>query len=322
MNVRLKKRKNRFWQNLKNISEEKSVDGFVFVDKPEGISSFVLAARVRRIFGEKKSGHTGTLDPMATGVMVIALSGATRFIELLPDKDKAYKADFLLGTRTDTLDISGSVLSKSKVNVSKAEVEKVLRGFVGETQQLPPMYSALKKDGVRLYELARRGESVEREKRKITISELTLLSYDESSFSGELCADCSAGTYIRSLISDIGEALSCGAVMTALRRTRANGVPIEKCRTLSQLEKLRESGRLSEAVTPVEDFLPFEHLPVTEKQAKRFSNGGGLSLERLRKLCPGKLYCVLSPQGEFLGVGLADEEKGILAPRKIMSKNS
>lgn len=298
------------------------MDGFVFVDKPQGVSSFLLAAKVRRIFKEKKSGHTGTLDPMATGVMVVALSGATRFIELLADKDKAYKAAFLLGTETDTLDITGSVISKMQVTAKKADVQKTLELFRGETEQLPPMYSALKKDGVRLYELARKGESIEREKRKVTISSLELLSYDEESFCGELYAACSAGTYIRSLISDIGQALSCGAVMTALRRTKANGVPIEKCRTLFELERLREENRLSEALVSIEDFLPFEKLFVSEKQAIRFSNGGGLSLERLRKLSNGLLYNVMSPKGEFLGVGLADGENKILAPRKIMSKSS
>lgn len=308
--------------NSKNMSEEKSVDGFVFVDKPEGVSSFLLAAKVKRIFREKKSGHTGTLDPMATGVMVVALSGATRFIELLPDKNKAYKAAFLLGKETDTLDITGSIVSENEVTATKADVEKTLALFRGETEQLPPMYSALKKDGVRLYELARKGESIEREKRKISISELTLLSYDERTGEGELYAACSAGTYIRSLISDIGQALSCGAVMTALRRTKANGVPIEKCRTLEELQILSDENRLFEAIVKIEDFLPFEKLFVTEKQAKRFSNGGELSLERLKKLLPGAFYSVMAPNGEFLGVGFADDENGILAPRKIMSKSS
>ena len=298
------------------------MNGFVFVDKPQGVSSFLLAAKVKRIFKEKKSGHTGTLDPMATGVMVVALSGATRFIELLPDKDKAYKADFLLGKETDTLDITGNVLFEHAATSSKDDVEKALPAFRGEIEQLPPMYSALKKDGVRLYELARKGESIEREKRKITVSKLELLSYDEKEHTGELYVDCSAGTYIRSLISDIGQALSCGAVMTALRRTKANGVPIEKCRTLFELERLKEENKLSQALVSIEDFLPFEKLVVSEKQAIRFSNGGELSLERLKKLVSGSLYNVMSPQGVFLGVGFADEENGVLAPRKIMSKNS
>lgn len=298
------------------------MDGFVFVDKPEGLSSFVLAAKVRRIFGEKKSGHTGTLDPAATGVMVVALSGATRFIELIPEGKKAYRAKFKLGETTDTLDSTGKVLSTCPSSVGEDELQAALEPFFGESLQLPPMYSALKKDGVRLYELARRGESIEREKRKIEIFELSLLSFDEESQSGEIFVSCSAGTYIRSLISDIGEALSCGAVMTELRRTAANSVPIEKCFSLSKLEELREKNKLEDAVVPIADFLSFPRVFVSENQAKRFSNGGELFLKRLSLPCDGELFSVFSPENEFLGVGRADRENGLLKARKIMSKQS
>lgn len=297
------------------------MNGFVFVDKPKDISSFLLCAKVRRIFGEKKSGHTGTLDPMATGAMVVALSAATRFIELLPETGKAYKASFLFGKETDTLDITGSVISVCDVSVTKKQIEAALEKFKGETFQLPPMYSALKKDGVRLYELARKGESIEREKRKINITELHLLSYDEKRCEGELYVACSAGTYVRSLISDIGEALSTKAVMTSLRRVKAGAASIEQCFTLEELEKLKESDRLSEAVVPIEKVLSFEEITVSENQAKRFSNGGELFLERLQKgTADGELYSVFSPKKEFLGVAVSDYERGLLKPRKIMSK--
>ncbi len=296
------------------------MDGFVFVDKPEGLSSFVLSAKVRRIFGEKKSGHTGTLDPAATGVMVVALSGATRFIELIPEGKKAYRAKFRLGETTDTLDSTGKVLSRVPSSVTEEELKAALEPFFGESMQLPPMYSALKKDGVRLYELARRGESIEREKRKIEIFELSLLAFDEESQSGEIFVSCSAGTYIRSLVSDIGEALSCGAVMTELRRTAANSVPIEKCFSLSRLEELREKGELETAIVPIADFLSFPRIFVSENQAKRFSNGGELFLKRLSLPCDGGLFSIFSPEKEFLGVGLADREDGLLKARKIMSK--
>lgn len=297
------------------------MNGFVFVDKPKDISSFLLCAKVRRVFGEKKSGHTGTLDPMATGAMVVALSAATRFIELIPETGKAYKASFLFGKETDTLDITGSVISVCDVSVTKAQIEAELQKFKGETFQLPPMYSALKKDGVRLYELARKGESIERERRKINITELRLLSYDEKSREGELYVACSAGTYIRSLIADIGEALSTKAVMTSLRRVKANAASIEQCFTLTELEKLKEADRLSEAIVPIEDVLSFERITVSENQAKRFSNGGELFLERLQKgTVDGVLYSVFSPKKEFLGVAISDYERGLLKPRKIMSK--
>ncbi len=297
------------------------MNGFVFVDKPKDISSFLLCAKVRRIFGEKKSGHTGTLDPMATGSMVVALSAATRFIELLPETGKAYKASFLLGKETDTLDITGNVLSVCDVSVTKEQIEAALEKFKGETFQLPPMYSALKKDGVRLYELARKGESIERERRKINITDLRLLSYDEKSHEGELYVACSAGTYVRSLIFDIGEALSTKAVMTSLRRVKAGAASIEQCFTLEELEKLKEADKLSSAVVLIEDVLSFERITVSENQAKRFSNGGELFLERInQKTADGALYSVFSPEKEFLGVAVSDYEAGMLKPRKIMSK--
>lgn len=305
----------------KSIFKENGLNGFVFVDKPEGISSFLLCAKVRRIFLEKKSGHTGTLDPLATGAMVVALSSATRFIELIPETGKAYKAAFRFGVETDTLDITGKVLSLCDVPVTKERLSLALEKFKGETLQLPPMYSALKKDGVRLYELARKGEQAEREARKINVSELSVLSYDEEKREGELFVACSAGTYVRSLIADIGEALGTKAVMTALRRTKANGASIEQCRTLSELEELSKAGELSKAVSPIEDVLGFERLFVSANQAKRFSNGGELFLERIQKSVSNEtLYSIFSPEGEFLGVGVTDFSAGLLRPRKIMSK--
>ena len=153
--------------------------GFVFLDKEEDMTSFIAAKRLGRIFETKKVGHTGTLDPMATGVMVIAMEYATRFIELIDNHDKAYRAKFILGKTTDTLDITGKILTEKEVNAVKEDVEKALDNFRGEIYQLPPMYSAIKKDGVRLYELARQGIEIEREKRLINISSLLLINADE-----------------------------------------------------------------------------------------------------------------------------------------------
>ena len=291
--------------------------GFVFLDKEEGITSFIGAAKMRRIFSEKKAGHTGTLDPMATGVLPVALGGATRFIELIPSHDKAYRATFLLGKTTDTLDITGAVLSESEVTAKKEDVEKALELFRGEITQLPPMYSAIKKNGVRLYELARQGIEIERESRQVTIYSLELVAFDEEKNEYTIDVECSSGTYIRSLISDIGEKLSCGAVMTALRRTKANGVSIEKCYTVPELEKLKEEGRLSEALTKVDDFITYHKLKVSAPQARRFSNGGALDTGRFGgKKEPG-LYCVYSPENEFLGIGEIDSEVTELSPKRV-----
>lgn len=291
--------------------------GFVFLDKEEGITSFIGAAKMRRIFSEKKAGHTGTLDPMATGVLPIALGHATRFIELIPSHDKAYRATFLLGKTTDTLDITGAVLTENEVTAKKEDVEKALSKFRGEISQLPPMYSAIKKNGVRLYELARQGIEIERESRRVTIYSLELVSSDEEKNEYVIDVECSSGTYIRSLISDIGEELSCGAVMTSLRRTKANGISIEKCYTAEQLEKLKEEGRLSEALVRVDEFLSYPKLKVSAPQARRFSNGGALNADRFGgKKEPG-LYLVYSPENEFLGVGEIDSEITELSPKRV-----
>lgn len=291
--------------------------GFVFLDKSEGMTSFFAASRLRKIFGTKKIGHTGTLDPMATGVLPIAIGSATRFIELIPSHNKAYRAVFRLGITTDTLDISGEVLSSRDVNVGKAEVEKVLNNFRGEIKQLPPMYSAIKKDGVRLYELARQGIEVEREERNVTIYSLLLSGCDEEKNEYEIEVSCSKGTYIRSLISDIGEMLGCGAVMTALRRTEANGVRVDECYTVDELCEMKENGTLLKALQGVDSFISYDKIKVSEAQAKRFSNGGALDCDRFGgKKEPG-LYCVYSPDGSFLGVGEIDKNKKELSVKRV-----
>lgn len=294
------------------------MNGFVCLDKPQGITSFVASAKVKRIFGEKKAGHTGTLDPLATGVLPVALGAATRFIELIPTHDKAYRASFLLGRTTDTLDITGRVTSESRVTADKEAVADVLKGFVGESLQLPPMYSALKKDGVRLYELAKKGEEVERERRKIRIDSLTLAGQNENEFTIEV--SCSAGTYIRSLIADIGEKLGCGAVMTALTRTKANGIPLEKCVTLGELEKLKSEDRLCEVIISADSLLAYPKVFVTGAQAKRFSNGGELDLGRIKCERTGGYRLVYSPDGLFLGVGEVNTEGGMLQAKKILPR--
>ncbi|MBR6567871.1 MAG: tRNA pseudouridine(55) synthase TruB [Clostridia bacterium] len=289
--------------------------GFVFLDKEEGMTSFLAAKKLGRIFGTKKVGHTGTLDPMATGVMVIAVEHSTRFIELISDHDKAYRARFLLGKTTDTLDITGEVLSEREVNVGRDEVEEAVLSFKGDIMQLPPMYSAIKKDGVRLYELARQGIETEREERQVRISSIALTDSAENEY--EIEVYCSKGTYIRSLISDIGEKLGTGAVMTSLRRIKANGVTVDSCHTLGDLEKMKEEGTLSKVLVPVDSFIKYPAVRVTAAQAKRFSNGGALDTGRFGgKKEPG-YYNVYSPEGKFLGIGEIDEEKTELKVKRV-----
>ena len=278
--------------------------GIILLDKPKDITSFGAVARVRRICGEKKCGHTGTLDPMATGVLTVMLGGATRFIELLPSHNKAYCAAFRLGTVTDTLDITGKVLETKEVNVTAAQVKEKINGFIGDISQLPPMYSAVSVNGQRLYDLARKGIEVEREARQVTVFSIDVLSENEESGEYEIQVECSSGTYVRTLISDLGEALGCGAVMTELRRTKANGFEIENAVTLEQLEEAVKSGSISELLIPVDHALEeYPVIRVSEAQAKRFRNGGELSLERLRYPRMLGFFRVYDPEGNFIGVG-------------------
>lgn len=278
--------------------------GVIFLDKPKGITSFGAVARVRRICGEKKCGHSGTLDPMATGVMTVLLGGATRFCELLPSHDKAYNAKFRLGTVTDTLDITGTVLETREVNVSAAQVRKTLEAFVGTIEQLPPMYSAVSVDGKRLYDLARQGIEVERKPRSVTIYSADVISENEESGEYEISVECSSGTYIRTLISDLGEKLGCGAVLTELRRTKANGFGIEKAVTLEELEALAAQGKTEDFLHSVDSVMnEYPEVHVTAAQAKRFSNGGELSLERLRCVKMAGYFRVYGPENKFIGLG-------------------
>ena len=280
--------------------------GIIALKKGENITSFFAVNKVRRIIGEKKCGHTGTLDPNATGVLPIAVGGATRFIELLPTHRKSYTSTFKTGVCTDIFDIWGQVTATFDKEVTFDEIKEVALSFKGEIMQLPPMYSALKKDGVRLYELARQGIEVEREKRKCEIYQLTVGKAENGEYS--LYCECSAGTYIRTLINDIGEALGCGAVMTSLCRSYACGIELSECFTLEELQELKEKDELYKALIPLDKLLgEYPEITVTENQAKRFSNGGSLMRERLKGNLENGLYRVYG-NGEFLGLGELDNE--------------
>lgn len=290
--------------------------GLICLDKPQGISSFLAAKKASRLLGVKKAGHTGTLDPMATGMLVIALGNCTRFIDFLPESDKSYTARVLLGTSTDTLDITGNVLEEKSVNVIENEIKKVCERFLGETMQIPPMYSAISKDGVRLYDLARLGIDIEREPRKINIKELRIYDFDGTSFTMDVT--CSAGTYIRSLAFDIGTALDTGACLTSLRRTAANGFSIEKALTLEEFETHKNNGDIEKYILPVKDALSaYGSVTVSPAQSKRFRNGGELDIARLHTEIKDGLYRVFSPDGEFLGLGQGDTANNLLKPKRV-----
>lgn len=290
--------------------------GVICLNKPENISSFLAVKKASRLLGVKKAGHTGTLDPMATGVLVIMLGSCTRFIDFLPESDKSYTAQVLLGTSTDTLDITGNVLEEKSVNVSENEIKKICEGFLGETMQIPPMYSAIQKDGVRLYDLARKGIEVERTPRKINIKELSVYGFDGKSFTLDIT--CSAGTYIRSLASDIGEKIGTGACLTSLRRTMANGFSIDRALSLEEMEEHIKKGDIESCIIPIEEALSFyDPVTVSSAQSVRFRNGGELSTDRINVDFENKLYRAFSPDGAFLGLGEADTESKIFKPKRV-----
>lgn len=298
------------------------MNGVLLIDKPQEFTSFDAVAVVRKITGQKKVGHTGTLDPNATGVLVVLLGTATKAQDLILNHDKTYSADFKLGIVTDTLDIWGKTVSEQKTSLVRQDILNVLNDFVGEIEQIPPMFSAVQKNGKRLYDLARQGIEIDRESRKVTVYSLELTQFDENNQCGSIRVSCSKGTYIRTLIDDIGKKLGCGAVMTGLKRTSACGFEIDDCITLERAKELAESGELEQRLLSVESlFDKLRCLSVSDAQSRRFSNGGGLDLCRTQlkgiDLKDGEIFRVRDRSGRFLGLGTVDLPQGMLKIYKL-----
>lgn len=289
------------------------MNGIICINKKQNITSFGVCAKLRGILGEKKVGHTGTLDPMAEGVLPVMIGGATRFLNFLPESDKGYRASFILGKTTDTLDITGNVTAEYENNVSESDVSEALKFFKGKIMQTPPMYSAVSVNGKRLYELARQGIEVERKEREIEIKRLELVE----NINGEYVIDvfCSKGTYIRSLIDDIGRMLGCGAVMTSLVRTSAMGFTLENCTTLDELQQRKnENIGFDDILLPLDQVLSaYNKITISPAQSVRFKNGGSLDLARIKKqLFKEEIYRIYNPEGAFLGLGQAVNEELII----------
>lgn len=300
------------------------MNGVVLIHKEKGYTSFDVVAVVRKTLGTKKVGHTGTLDPNATGVLPVLLGTATKAQDIIPCHDKKYDASFRLGIATDTLDIWGEVIEEKAAHVTRAQLEAALSAFTGEIQQLPPMYSAVSVDGKRLYQYAREGREVERRPRTVTVYSLRLCDFDESTQTGRLDIYCSKGTYVRTLIDDIARALGTVGVMTDLFRYEACGYRCEDAITLGQLRELADSG-----VFRAGDDMPATHycqsveslfadypaVEISDKQAHRFVNGNPLDLSRtpLRgQACDRQIYRVHDRQGRFLSLGITDADSGLL----------
>lgn len=293
--------------------------GMINVYKEKGFTSHDVVAKLRGICKQKKIGHTGTLDPDAVGVLPVCLGTATRLCDMLTDKDKEYVAQLKLGLVTDTQDLSGRVLEEKAVCVTAEEARQAILSFQGESMQIPPMYSALKVNGKKLYELAREGKEIERKPRPITVHKMEILEENLPQFT--IRVGCSKGTYIRTLCNDIGEQLGCGAVMTALTRTRVGDFSIEQAYSLSRLQSLSDEGRLEEALLPVEKvFAGLEALTVKEESCKALYNGNQLICSDFccsPKKEEGKEYQVYSYEHKFFGVYRYDEKRRLFSPVKL-----
>lgn len=281
------------------------MNGIVIIDKPAGWTSQDVTARLRRVFGTRRIGHGGTLDPMATGVLPVFVGRATRGVEFFEHAEKTYETELLLGVATDTEDTTGTVLFRREVSVTPGQLTAVLERFRGEIMQIPPMYSALKVNGQKLCDLARKGRQVERQPRPVTIHELTLLSREGDTL--RLRVRCSKGTYIRTLCADIGEALGCGGCMQALRRTQAGEYTIAEAVPLQQLLESPEPETYLRDVDTM--FRGYPGVKLTVNQEKRCRNGNAFSVT-----LPGGTYRAYSQTGEFLM--LAKVEDGVMSTIK------
>lgn len=304
------------------------MNGIIIVYKEQKFTSFDVVAKLRGILKQKKIGHTGTLDPDAVGVLPVCLGSATKLCDMLKDRTKEYIADFILGKTTDTQDISGTVLTESPIQCTEEEVRSTILRFLGEQDQIPPMYSALKVNGKRLYELAREGREIERKARKITIYDLEVLEIDLPVV--KIRVQCSKGTYIRTLCHDIGEKLGCGATMTALERTRSGEFTKDMALTLDQIEKLRDEGCIEQHVIPVDRaFAEYPQLVIQGALLQKVMNGNVIPIQALQELCSGeererilagepvRIYMEETGRQTFLAVYEYVAEKGGIRPLKM-----
>jgi tRNA pseudouridine55 synthase len=295
----------------------RTLDGVLLLDKPLGLSSNDALIRAKRLYLAKKAGHTGTLDPLATGLLPLCFGEATKFSQDLLEADKTYEATMRLGIRTTTGDAEGEPIDTREVTCDEAAVQAALPKFLGEITQVPPMYSALKRDGKPLYEYARAGQTVEREGRQVTILQLEMIACELPDVSFRVT--CSKGTYVRTLAEDIGEALGCGAHLVALRRTGVGALTLENSVTLDALSDATQAER-DTWLQPVDALLStFPLIELSEDEARRFLHGQRLKLSELTiaaDAVSAPRVRVYAPQGRLLGV--AKQGEGVLAPERLV----
>lgn len=298
------------------------MDGVVIVHKPEGITSYDVVYRIRRLFGTRRVGHAGTLDPMATGVLTVCIGQATRIVEYLTAGTKEYLAGVVFGVTTDTQDSTGSILTEQDAgHLTEAAVRDALDPFRGKIVQTPPMVSAVHHAGRRLYELARQGLEVKREARPVEIFHLEMTGFAPGAHpTATLKIVCSAGTYIRTLAADIGAHLGVGGMMNSLIRTRAGDFSLEEARTLEQLEALRAEGALADSLRSIADALSgWQQIVLTEEEERRIQQGQRVRADHIRG-GSGSLCLLLNARRE--AVAVAREQAGHLAPIKVLAESS
>lgn len=283
------------------------MNGIINVNKPIGITSHDVVYKLRKILSIKKIGHTGTLDPDASGVLPMCIGRATKVADMLTAQDKQYFAEVTLGSATDTLDKTGTVVETAEVNVTEKDILKELTNFVGEIEQIPPMYSAIKIDGKKLYELAREGKEIERKPRKVKIESIDVANFDLENNKFSIKVDCSKGTYIRTLCDDIGRRLGCFAHMSALERTKSGRFDIKSSYTLEQIEQMANAGDLSFFIPIDAVFEEYDKLIISKRKAQKMCNGVRVSVQGIEE---GELYRVYDETGNFLTISQA--EKGEL----------
>lgn len=297
------------------------MNGIICVNKPQDFTSFDVVAKLRGILKTRRLGHGGTLDPMATGVLPVFVGTATKACDIMPDSTKSYHAGFRLGQSTTTQDITGETLSQSGMAVTEEQLREVLPCFIGKILQLPPMYSAVQVNGQRLYDLARKGVEVERQPREIEVFSIELVSYDETLREGLLDISCGKGTYIRTIVNDIGEKLGCGGVMTSLIRTSSGGFTLNDCFTFEQIQRAADEDRLEQLILPIDRvFRSLPKLRLNEAQTRMYRNGVKLDLKRVRDIKPGVTgYAVYGSGGEFIGIASADFNEEVLRVGKNLT---
>lgn len=289
--------------------------GILVMNKPQGFTSFDVIGKLRGILKMKRLGHTGTLDPMAAGVLPVLVGKATRACDILPDETKCYRAGFQLGAETDTQDNTGRILATHPIAVTGQQVSDVIAGMTGDLMQVPPMYSAVQVNGRRLYELARAGKEVDRPARRVHVDSFTLTAFDESTGAGEAEIRCGKGTYVRTLLHDMGQTLGCGCMMTALVRTEACGFLLTQAYTFAQVQQAADAGEAERLLIPTDTL--FQTLPalrLNAMQTGHYVNGVRLSLRQLPQVAERaeSVYRVYAADGRFLGIARADWQEQCL----------